>query len=48
MSLRELLLILRFAGAGVWLGANVMQAVVPRMVANQGTQALAGLYRVAS
>ena len=48
MSLRELLLIFHIAGAGVWLGANVLQAVVPRMVANHGTAAVAGWYRVAA
>ena len=48
MSLRELLLVLHISGAGVWLGANVVQAVVPRMAASHGTQALAGWYRVAA
>lgn len=48
MSLRELLLIFHIAGAGVWLGANVLQAVVPRMAANHGTEAVAGWYRVAA
>ena len=48
VSLRELLLVLHIAGAGVWLGANVVQAFVPRMAANHGTQALAAWYRVAA
>lgn len=48
MSVRELLLILHIAGAGVWLGANVLQAVVPRMAADHGTAAVAGWYRVAA
>lgn len=32
----------------MWLGTNVVQAVVPRMAANHGTLALAGWYRVAA
>lgn len=48
MSLRELLLVLHIAGAGVWLGANVLQAVVPRMAANHGTGVVAGWYRMAA
>lgn len=48
MSLRELLLVLHITGAGVWLGANVLQAVVPRMAAKHGPPALAGWYRVAA
>jgi uncharacterized membrane protein len=48
VSLRDLLLILHISGAGVWLGANVLQAVVPRMAAIHGTEAVAGWYRVAA
>lgn len=48
MTLSELLLIVHIAGAGVWLGANVLQAVVPRMAAKQGDEAVAGWYRVAA
>lgn len=48
MSLRDLLLIFHIAGAGVWLGANVIQAVVPRMAARQGTGTAAGWFRIAA
>ncbi len=48
MSLRELLLTFHIAGAGVWLGANVVQAVVPRMVGPHGPEAAVGWYRVAA
>lgn len=48
MSLRDLLLIFHIAGAGVWLGANVIQAVVPRMAARQGTETAAGWFRIAA
>jgi hypothetical protein len=42
------MLVLHIAGAGVWLGANVMQLVVPGMAARQSTEAVVGWYRVAS
>ena len=45
MSYGEILLVLHIAGAGTWLGANVVQAVVPPISARQGTEALAGWYR---
>lgn len=48
MGLREVLLTFHIAGAGIWLGANVLQAVVPGMVARHGSQAAAGWYRVAA
>jgi uncharacterized membrane protein len=47
MELRDILLVLHIAGAGTWLGANIVQAVVPSMAARQGPQAAAGWYRVA-
>jgi hypothetical protein len=47
MELRDILLVLHIAGAGTWLGANIVQAVVPPMAARQGPQAAAGWYRVA-
>ena len=47
MDLRDFMLVLHIAGAGAWLGANIVQAVVPPMAARQGTEALAGWYRVA-
>lgn len=48
MSYREALLVLHIAGAGTWLGANVVQAVVPPVAARQGTAVFAGWYRVTS
>lgn len=48
MSYREILLILHIAGAGTWLGANIVQAVVPPMAARQGVATLAGWYRITS
>ncbi len=48
MGLRELLLTFHIAGVGIWLGANVVQSVVPRMVARYGAEASAGWYRVAA
>lgn len=47
MELRDILLVLHIAAAGVWLGANVMQAIVPGMAARQSTAAVAGWYRIA-
>lgn len=46
MDLRDILLVIHIAGAGVWLGANVVQALTPPLAAAQGPQALAGWYRV--
>lgn len=48
VTLRELLLVLHVAGAGIWLGANVVQAVAPRLAAGQGPDTAAGWYRVAA
>lgn len=48
MTYREILLVLHIAGAGTWLGANVVQAVVPPTVARTGAAPLAGWYRVTS
>ncbi len=45
MAYREVLLVLHIAGAGTWLGANIVQAVVPPIAARQGASALAGWYR---
>ena len=47
MSLGTVLLVLHIAAAGVWLGANVMQAVVPSQIAPHGAEATAGWFRVA-
>lgn len=48
LSYRDALLIFHIAGAGTWLGANVVQAVVPTAAARVGVEALAGWYRVTS
>ena len=48
MTYRDILLILHIAGAGTWLGANVVQAVVPPAAANVGAATLAGWYRLTS
>lgn len=48
MTYREILLVLHIAGAGTWLGANVVQAVVPPTAARAGAATLAGWYRVTS
>jgi hypothetical protein len=48
MELRDVLLILHIAGAGTWLGANVVQAMAPSLAAKQGPGAQAGWYRVAA
>ncbi|MEA1903094.1 MAG: DUF2269 family protein [Actinomycetota bacterium] len=47
MELRDVLLVIHIAGAGSWLGANLLQAVVPSMAAKQGVEAAAGWFRVA-
>jgi len=47
MELREIMLVLHIASAGVWLGANVIQVVVPGLAARQGVEVVAGWYRVA-
>ena len=46
MELRDILLVVHIAAAGTWLGANVMQAMVPSLAARQGPQTAAGWYRV--
>lgn len=48
LDLRDFMLILHIAAAGTWLGANIMQAVVPPLAAKQGAEAVAGWYRVSS
>lgn len=47
MSLRDVLLILHIAGAGTWLGANLVQTMAPRLAASHGPVVTAGWYRVA-
>lgn len=48
MSYREILLALHIVGAGTWLGANVVQAVVPSMASHRSREVLAGWYRITS
>jgi len=48
MELRDILLVLHIAGAGTWLGANIVQAVAPSMAAKQGPAAAAGWFRIAA
>lgn len=48
MGLRDVLLVLHIAAAGVWLGTNIVQAIAPRMIGRHGSTALAAWYRVAS
>lgn len=47
MDLRDVMLVIHIAGAGTWLGANMIQAVVPGLAARQGAEVAAGWYRVA-
>lgn len=46
MTYREILLVLHIVGAGTWLGANIVQAVVPPRAARAGTAVLSGWYRL--
>jgi len=48
MTYRDILLVLHIAGAGTWLGANIVQAVLPPAAARAGTATLAGWYRLTS
>jgi hypothetical protein len=48
MTYRDILLVLHIAGAGTWLGANVVQAVVPALATKSGQATLAGWYRITS
>jgi hypothetical protein len=48
MELRDVLLILHIAGAGAWLGANLVQAMAPPLSARQGPAVQAGWYRIAA
>lgn len=42
------MLVLHVAGAGTWLGANVVQAVAPPLAARQGEAGMASWYRITS
>ena len=46
MDFRDVLLVLHIAGAGTWLGTNVVQAVAPGLTARQSAEAAAAWYRV--
>jgi hypothetical protein len=48
MTFRDILLVFHIAGAGTWLGANIVQAIVPPAAARAGTVTLAGWYRITS
>ncbi|HEX2405429.1 MAG TPA: DUF2269 family protein [Acidimicrobiia bacterium] len=48
MELRDILLVLHIAGAGTWLGANIVQAMAPSMSAKQGPAVAAGWWRIAA
>lgn len=48
MTYRDILLVLHIAGAGTWLGANVVQAMIPPAAARSGAAVLAGWYRLTS
>lgn len=48
MTYRNILLVLHIAGAGTWLGADIVQAVVPPIAARSGAAVLAGWYRITS
>ena len=48
MTFRDILLIFHIAGAGTWLGANIVQAIVPPAAARAGSATLAGWYRITS
>lgn len=48
MTYREILLVVHIAGAGTWLGANIVQAVVPPIAARTSAEVLAGWYRITS
>lgn len=41
------MLIVHIAAAGAWLGANVIQGLVPGLAARQGVEASAGWFRIA-
>jgi len=45
MEFNEILLVLHIAAAGTWFGANIMQAVVPPMMAKQSAEGVAAWYR---
>ena len=46
MDLREFMLLLHIAGAGTWLGANVVQMIAPPLAAAHGPEVAAGWMRM--
>jgi len=48
VDFRDILLVLHIAGAGTWLGANIVHAVAPPLAARQGSAALAGWHRIST
>jgi hypothetical protein len=46
MDLRDVLIVFHIAAAGTWLGANVVQAVVPGLAARQSAETAAGWFRI--
>jgi len=48
LDYRDILLVLHIAGAGTWLGANIVHAVAPPLAARQGSAALAGWHRIST
>lgn len=48
MTYRDVLLVFHIVGAGTWLGANIVQAVVPTAATRFGAVTLAGWYRITS
>lgn len=48
MEWRTALLVLHIAGAGTWLGANVVQALVPTLAARENPATAAGWFRISA
>lgn len=48
MDFRDVLLVLHLVGVGTWLGANVIQAVLPPVAERSGSETLAWWYRTSS
>ncbi|MGA7097942.1 MAG: DUF2269 family protein [Acidimicrobiia bacterium] len=48
MGLEDVLLVFHIAAAGTWLGANLVQAIVPPLAAKEGPATEAGWYRIAA
>jgi hypothetical protein len=46
MEWRDITLFLHISGAGIWLGANVIQAIAPRLATAQGREVAAGWMRI--